>query len=169
MTDDWPYDADWNDPLTQLRIPVVNTPYPRWSYLVALDTGADRLDGQWVRPTDAEAQQLASFTRHAIERWYNPTWKRKLAERPFDIDEGAHGLVFCKYGPDDWGFRRSSWRVGALYFPQPPSVRNIDNAGPYTLVRMMDHFHSAGMGPSEVSSFWAAWKAAHPEVFGEQA
>ena len=31
----WPYDADRNDPLAALRIPVVSSPYPGWKYEVA--------------------------------------------------------------------------------------------------------------------------------------
>jgi hypothetical protein len=164
-TGDWPYDADRNDPLTALRIPVVDTHRPQWAYLVALDT--DALPGEdWPRPTDQEALQLQSFLREYIERWYFPYWQERLAERPFDIDGDANGTIFRKYGEGDWAYRKDSWQMGPMYFPVHPRVRQAGNPGPFTLVQVMDHIHGA-RGDEEVRPYWADWKAAHPEVFGQ--
>lgn len=54
---DWPYDADRDDPLTALRIPVVDSSHPEWNYIVAF-LGVDLSPYSWgsaERPTDLEA------------------------------------------------------------------------------------------------------------------
>jgi hypothetical protein len=96
MSETWLYDDvhDPDDPLTALRIPVVANAVPRRSYIVALDS-----DPACDRPTDAEAALLRSFLDHYISCYYTPYGRRRLAERPFDVDDGAHGYVFRKFGP----------------------------------------------------------------------
>lgn len=156
---DWPYDADRDDPLTKLRIAAVASAHPRWNYIVAFDTSRSQ------RPTDTEAAMIQSFLCEYIEYWYNERWKARLAERPFDIDGGANGVVFCKWGDGDWGYRRRSWSMGPLYVPQSPRLREIDSSrlGPLDLDRLMDRVHTHGRG--EPTTRWLGWKAAHPEVF----
>jgi hypothetical protein len=152
---DWPYDTDRDDPLTKLRIPVACW-NPQWNYIVAFDEESTE------RPTDAEAAMLASFLREYIDRWYGERWKAKLAERPFDIDGGANGMVFRKHATDDWAYRRRTWDRGPLFVPQPPTISDR-RLGPLSLVELMDHIHSFGDG--EPAPRWMEWKAAHPEVF----
>lgn len=161
---DWPYDADQHDPLTALRIPAVGSPWPRWHYIVAFDTG--RLDDEPQRPTDHEAQMLASFLQEYIDHWYNATWRHKLGERPFDIDGGANGVVFRKWGDDDWGYRRRTWEYGPTYVPAHPRIRGEKSPGPLTLLQVMDRTHTFGDdGPMRR---WVDWKAAHPDVFAPE-
>lgn len=150
----WPYDAAQDDPLTALRIPVVASAWPQWNYITAFDGSSP------ARPTDPEAAMIASFTCAYIDYWYNETWKRRLAERPFDIDGGANGVVFYKWAEDDWGYRRSSWTVGPLYWPGLPSR---DGRKAHSLAELMDHVHTS---VERVTPRWLEWKAAHPEVFG---
>jgi len=94
--DDWPFedDADRDDPLTALRIAVTGS-HPAWCYLVGFDRDSA------ARPTEAEARMLASFLRQYIDYWYADTYKAKLAQRALDVDGGANGIVFRKYGEGD--------------------------------------------------------------------
>lgn len=161
---DWPYDADQQDPLTELRIPVVGSAWPRWSYIVAFDSG--RIDSETFRPTDAEAAMLRSYLDEYIGRWYNGTWKAKLKDRAFDIDGGANGLIFRKWGEGDWAYRRQSWSMGPTYVPEHPRIREQREKpmGPLSLAQVMDRTHAHG--DEKPSENWTAWKAAHPEIFG---
>jgi hypothetical protein len=160
-TDYWPFetDADRDDPLTELRIAVTGS-HPRWSYLVAFDRESE------ARPTDAEAQMLASFLEEYKDHWYNHSYLGKLAERQLDVDGGANGVVFHKFGPDDWGYRRHSFVQGWPWSVVWPSLRDSepDNPirGPFTLSQIMDRVQGHGEVPPRR---WVEWKAAHPEVF----
>lgn len=161
MTDtDWPFgdDADRDDPLTALRIPVTST-WPGWSYIAAFDRGSD------ARPTDGEARMIASFIREYVERWYNDTFKARLAERPLDVDGGANTTIFRKYADGDWGYRRRTWTIGPCFVPETPRVADR-KSGPLTLEQVMDREYSYGGDGEEPREHWVAWKAQHPDVFG---
>ena len=169
---DWPFgtDAIQDDPLTELRIPVVTSFNPSWHYVAAYlgtneDTGQD-WNPPWPfasaeRPTDAEAQMLVSFLQEHRHYWFgNQGYARKMDQRPLDVDSGWNTTVFIKYGADDWGYRRCSWIYGPTFVPEPPSFK--DRRGPLSLEQVMDRVHSWG---DEPSPRWQQWKAAHPEVF----
>lgn len=158
---DWPFedDADRDDPLTARRIAVTSS-HPQWCYLVSFDRDSTE------RPTEAEAEMLASFLTEYIDRWYFDSYKAKLAQRALDVDGGANGVTFIKYGPDDWGYRRRTWDLGPRYVPQHPRLREMyPNAtiGPLPLAALMDRIHT--MGDDEPMKRWTEWKAAHPDVF----
>lgn len=167
MTTKWPYDADKRDPLTKLRIAVVDTSHPQWHYIVAFDL--DSFAEVKHRPTSHEALLLQSFLQEYIAYWYSPTWKDRLAERPFDIDGGANGYIFRKWGPDDWGYRQRSWREGPLFWPGPARWRatlnsDLPAARTYSLKALLDQIHSHGdVQPHER---WLKWKSSHPDLFG---
>lgn len=152
---DWPYDADQNDPLTALRIPVTSFS-PEWPYLVAFDRDSEQ------RSTTAEARMIASFTQEYIHHWYRGAYKAKLSERPFDIDSGANGTVLHKYAENDWAYRHNSWTQGYLFWPPSPAIREATHPGPLSLLELMDHTHTIG---DQVGERWLKWKAAHPDVF----
>lgn len=162
-TDEWPFedDADRGDPLTALRIAVTGS-HPGWNFLVSFDRESEE------RPTDREAAMLASFLDEYKDRWYNTSYLAKLAERPLDVDGGANGVVFHKFGPDDWGYRRHSYTQGWTWSVVAPGLRehegyaHIKNKGPYSLADLMDRIQGVG---DEIPRSWAEWKAAHPEVF----
>ncbi|MET9813211.1 hypothetical protein [Streptomyces sp. NPDC006355] len=171
-TQAWPFgtEAKQDDPLTELRIPVVTSFNPRWCYVAAYlgtntDVGSD-WEPPWPfasaeRPTDAEAQMLVSFLQEHRHYWFgNQGYARKMDQRPLDIDSGWNTTVFIKYGADDWGYRRCSWTYGPTFVPEPPNF--TDRRGPLSLERVMDRCHSIG---DETSQRWLDWKAAHPEVF----
>ena len=172
-TQTWPFDSDakQDDPLTELRIPVVTNFNPSWYYIAAyLGTNADNgsdWEPSWPfasadRPTDREAAQLASFIREYIEHWYNASFKTKLAQRPLDVDGGCNTTVFIKYGPDDWGYRRVSWIYGPTFVPGPPNLTDR-KIGPLALQQVMDRIHAHG---DEPSPRWQQWKSDHSDVFG---
>ena len=64
----WPFeDADRDDPLAALRIPVVRSPYPHWKYEVALVIADDDLWGPALRPDGGESWSTVAWAR-AFER-----------------------------------------------------------------------------------------------------
>lgn len=168
----WPFgtDAKENDPLTKLRIPVVDSFNPGWKYVAAY-MDVDRSKYSWgskERPTDAEAAMLASFIEEYKHHWFNEWYKARLLERPLDVDSGCNTTVFVKYGTDDWGYRRCSWTYGPLYVPVGPGLRGGEydkdkQPGPLTLVQVMDRCHTI---VDDVMPHWLRWKADRPEVFG---
>lgn len=155
----WPFDADRDDPLTAHRIAVTSS-HPGWRYLVSFDRESE------ARPTDHEVRLLVSYLDEYKHRWYgNGSYRRAMERRPLDVDGAANGVVFHKYGNDDWGYRRQSWTLGPLYVPQHPRVRETKDAplGPLSLAALMDHIHTICDEPMRS---WVEWKAAHPDLFG---
>lgn len=176
----WPFGADakQDDPLTELRIPVVGSFNPSWHYVAAyLGTNADTgqvWDPPWPfasaeRPTDNEAKMLVSYLLEHRQYWFgNEGYARKMDQRPLDIDSGWNTTVFIKYGADDWGYRRCSWQYGPTFVPTPPTARGGEYAhtkhpGPLPLEQVMDLVHT--MGSDEPMQHWLDWKKAHPETF----
>lgn len=172
MPDTWPFetDAKRDDPLTALRIAVVNSSHPMWCYLVAyLDVDSGPYDlGSAERPTDAEARLLASYLEQYKAYWYNESYIARMAERLLDVDGGANGVVFIKYGPDDWGYRRRTWTMGPMFVPGSPRYRQgwpeEKQIGPLSLAQLMDHIHGHNLSGG-MCEHWAQWKADHPDVF----
>ena len=167
----WPFgtDAKENDPLTAMRIPVVDSFNPEWKYVAAyIDVDRSRYSwGSQERPTDAEAAMLASFIEEYKHHWFNEGYKAKLLKRALDVDSGCNTTVFIKYGPDDWGYRLCSWTYGPTYVPVGPKLRGgkydeDKQPGPLTLEQVMDRRHTI---VDEPMKHWLDWKAAHPEVF----
>lgn len=161
----WPFgdDADCDDPLTAMRIAVTSS-HPRWSYLVSFDRQSQE------RPTDAEAAMLASYLDEYKSHWYRPSFAAQLLDRPLDVDGGANGVVFHKWGVDDWGFRRRSYTMGYLYTVVPPTLRatRTDGVrGPLSLLRVLDWLHCHS--DNSPSPRWTAWKASHPAVLPSSA
>ncbi|MER6492682.1 hypothetical protein [Streptomyces griseorubiginosus] len=171
MTAAWPFgtDADEHDPLTKLRIPVVTSFNPEWKYVAAyIDVDTSQYSwGSQERPTDAEAQMLASFIDEYKHHWFNDAYKARLLKRPLDVDSGCNTTIFVKYGTDDWGYRMCSWQQGPMYVPSGPQVRGgkyeyAASRGPLNLEKVMDLRHTIA---DEPMPHWLDWKAAHPEVF----
>ena len=172
----WPFetDADRDDPLTALRIPVVGSFRPRWKYVAAYLKPASKTEDtySWCsaeRPTDTEAAMLASFIREYITHYFHEGYQARLAERALDVDSGCVTTVFIKYGEGDWGYRKDTWQYGPTFVPEPPHMRerypNEKPVGPLTLGQVMDRIHH--MDTDYPSKRWAEWKASHADVFGE--
>jgi len=159
--DGWPFDADRDDPLTGLRIAVASS-HPSWCFLVSFDRESE------ARPTDAEAAMLRSFLDEYKDHWYGDgSYRRQMEARPLDVDGGANGVIFHKWGPDDWGYRRRSYERGYLFSVVPPALRGRYKdgiPGPLSLPALLDRINGWTDRPAPR---WEAWKAAHPEVFGE--
>lgn len=158
--DGWPFDADREDPLTALRIPVTSF-VPRWCYLASFDQESS------CRPTDTETAVLASYIGY-LRSQFTERYQRHMASRPLDVESGGNTTTFHKYGEGDWGYRKQTWRSGCLFFPGWPNWRaeNPDDrysVGPFTLPVLLDHIETCG-GVIE-APWWQEWKAAHPEVF----
>lgn len=157
----WPFDADQHDPLTARRIAVTSS-HPGWYYLVSFDRQSE------ARPTDAEVDMLVSFLDEYKDRWYGNTgYRQNMERRPLDVDGGANGVIFHKWGEDDWGYRRQSFTQGYLFTVVWPGQRDREPdhgyRGPFSLAELMDRIHSHGDGPSPK---WEQWKAANRRVFG---
>jgi hypothetical protein len=165
MTDDagtgWPFDAYRDDPLTALRIPVIGSPYPRYRYEVALvcpDSPAGQDLYPALRPDGAETAAIAAYLELRMER-YDASWKAKMRRRPLDTDSGANTVILWKHGTDNWCYRRSSWRSGALVVPS-----TFDGEGPVGLDALLDRI-TGEFTPGTPGSRWQEWKTAHPELF----
>jgi hypothetical protein len=158
--DGWPFDADRDDPLTAHRLAVTSS-HPGWRYLVAFDRESEE------RPTDAETAMLVSYLDEYKDHWYGDNrYRRQIERRPLDVDGGANGVIFHKWGADDWGYRRQSYERGYLFTVVPPAMRDRHTdgwGGPLSLLALMDRIHTIC---DEPTPHWVEWKAAHPEVFG---
>lgn len=158
---DWPYAEDGvkrGDFTEQFRYPIVNTSHPRWLYITAVvvSDGSDYRPVS-IRPTDEELRLIGSFHRHYIEHWYRDSWKRRMTEKPFDLDGQANGRYLVKRAEGDWGYRKMTWTHGPQFVPALGSLESLD------LVALMDRIHDWGGG--KVSPSWAAWKTEHADEF----
>ncbi len=160
MADDWPFeDADQNDRLAALRIPVVRNPYPRWKYEVCVViNGPDEAEiSVWegLRPDDREVKQILAELDYRMD-WYNESWKAKMRKRPLDVDSGTNTLILQKFGEGDWRYRRMTFEHGMWPF--------YNMTERFTLEAPLDHINDFGSTPNEK---WREHKAKYPEAFGE--
>ena len=156
----WPYDADRDDPLTALRIPVTGT-HPGFTYTACFDRDSA------VRPTDAEARMIASFIQQYQEYWFGDgRWRKVQQAKPFDMDCYTTS-IFHKWADNDWSYRCCTWVRGPFWVPLHPGLRatdhNLAKVGPLTLEQVMDRIHH--FGTKYPDRHWAEWKTAHPDVF----
>lgn len=168
MNDDFPYATDGvapDDPASQHRFPIVNTPYPGWAYITAVVVRGNESWLPAVRPTDDELRLVASFHEQYCSYWYGlpgQGFRRQMEARPFDIDGGANGRVLLKRPDGSWAYRRSSWTQGPAVMPPPEGFAGGE---PLDLVGLLDHIHGARPDEPNPSADWTKWKAQHPEVF----
>ncbi len=148
----WKYDADENDALRILRIPVTGQ-WPMYHYLAAFHKESPH------RPTQREAYILASFIEYLKSR-VPPDERARMDKEPFDIRSWGATHIFHKYQHDDWGYRRSSW--GQPFSPPSPAMKNR-MVGPKTLLQLL---HGLNWDDEDDVIRWATWMAAHPGVFG---
>jgi hypothetical protein len=152
----WPFEeADHNDPLAALRIPIVRTSHPRWKYEVALVVGSEdnRYWAPGLRPDEAEVRQIVAELDWRME-YYNESWKAKMRRRPLDVDSGTNTVILQKFAEGDWRYRRASFEHGMWPFASMGKR--------FTLEALLDHINDFGDKPNPR---WRAFKAAHPEAF----
>jgi hypothetical protein len=151
----WPYDADRNDPLTCRRIPVTSS-QPRIRYLLAFDRASP------CRPDEAEELILACYVDYLAETRYQPGWHALARRQTFDVDTGQYPTLVHKYGPGEWGYRKSNW-------PSPdftPTPQVDTDYAPVTLVGVLDRAEVTwGDQPAPK---WLAWKADHVSIFSRE-
>ena len=157
MADPWPFDdADQDDPLAKLRIPVVRTISPRWRYEVCLLV-AEEPEALWrgFRPDEREVAQFLAELDYRMA-YYSEGWKRKMRQRPLDVDGTTNTVLLWKRAEDgDWCFNRASWQHGPPVIPERGSG--------WTLEQVLDRVNDV------VPEKWAAWKARYPQAFGTEA
>lgn len=148
-SDPWPYDADPGHPLVQLRIPVITTLYPRWYYSVALMVATHR-NALWpsLEPTEEEGRKIAAYLEFRLQG-FGEDWRRKLRERPFDMEKVSVILRKCPDG--GWRWRQSTWRDGPEMEPSDGSILSLD--------QLLDRI------TKRQAESWESWKASRPDAF----
>ena len=145
---------------TSLRIPFVNSPYPRWFYVVAIVT--DRVLYETDIPTEHEVRMVASFCDEYRDHWYYDSFKKCMADMaPYDIDGGANCAYFIKYQSGGWGYRKRTWERGPDFVP---TFRDE----PKSLPDLLDYIHDRDSFHDGISPRWLEWKAAHSDVFAAE-
>ncbi|MFD5513687.1 exonuclease domain-containing protein [Streptomyces sp. NPDC127051] len=128
-------DADRDDPLASLRIPVTSVS-ARWPYIACFDGGSER------RPTDSEAGIPSSFIEEYKTYWFNKGYRRKTSVRALDVDSGCNTTIFHKWADEGWSYRVDGQRRGPVWFPACPDRPGGRAHPPYTLVQLMDRIRS---------------------------
>lgn len=150
--------SGWQTDLaTNLRVPLVTSSHPRWTYVTAIVVGEDMPKGDYegMLPTEAEVRMVASFCDEYRERTYRPGFAALMRDfAPFDIDSSANLGYLRKDDAGGWHYRKRTWRSGPMWSTPHEGA---------TLVELLDHIKTYG---GEVDRAWTEWKAAHPEVFG---
>jgi hypothetical protein len=153
----WPYpDADRNDPLTALRIPVTGA-WPGRGYLAAYGGQAERFL-KWPRPDEAEIGMLASYIDYQRSKYPPHVQARMLAQLLDTCDLSA--LVFVKRGEGDWAYRRAHW-TETIWSPPPENCGGTR----LSLLALFDHVETSNGATAAPN--WQRWKAAHSDTFGE--
>lgn len=147
----WKYDAEQNDALRVLRVPVTGR-CPSFGYVAAFHKESAH------RPTRTEALTIVSLIAFVRSQLPAGECERMDAE-PFDIQPLRATHVFHKYQRDDWAYGRSTWSRSFLAVPR--SVERM--TGPWALVQVMDNIH---WDNKKQAVLWAQWKNDHREVFG---
>lgn len=146
---------------TELRIPFITNPHPRWRYVTAIVVNPVPELHSWggLVPNEDEVRMVASFNDQYREYWYLETWSTRMREfAPYDIDGGAVGRYLIKHCSGGWGYRLHTWRSGPAFVPG----RRDD---PQPLAVVLDRYHTPWEG-QPVGVRWLEWKSTRPEVFG---
>lgn len=119
------------DYATFLRIPLLKSAQPMWSYITGIvvdhwATLTPEHEGYAMVPTDAELDQVAEML-HDYNTYYNAGYLQKMREfAPYDIDGGANCGYFRKRGENDWVYRKKTWEYGPAWMPLPENPEPLD-------------------------------------------
>jgi hypothetical protein len=118
---------------TQLRVPIVNTSYPDWTYITGIVV-QDLEHPEWPNrgqlPTEAEVELVARRLQEYCARWYRQPYLNRMREfAPYDVDPGANLAYFIKWDNGGWGYRKRTWDRGPSFVPtfeaEPESLAQV--------------------------------------------
>ena len=94
---------------TNLRIPILATSNPRWSYITGIVVCDSRYFTTGIMPTEDEitlvATQLAQYNT-----WYRQSFIEAMKHfAPYDIDGGANLGYYLKRPDGQWTYRKRTW------------------------------------------------------------
>lgn len=93
---------------TSLRIPILATAHPRWSYITGIVVGDDIPD-HGIMPTEDEIRQVAAHLESYCE-YYNGGFRAAMRNfAPYDIDDGANLGYYLKRPDGCWTWRKRTW------------------------------------------------------------
>lgn len=120
------------------------------------------LDSESARPSVQELTIIHSYQQYMIGHVYNETWAAKLRAMPLPAVGRHNTTILRKRGRGEWQYRKMSWEHGSLFVPSP-FEEGYTKTG---LKDVLDRERSiAGRLPED----WIAWKAARPNLFGQDA
>jgi hypothetical protein len=117
---------------TQLRVPILDTFNPGWSYITGIVV-QDLEHPEWPNrgqiPTEAEVELVAQRLQEYCAKLYRQSYLNRMREfAPYDIDSTCM-VYFIKWDNGGWGYRRSTWDRGPLFVPtfeaEPESLAQV--------------------------------------------
>lgn len=103
---------------TALRIPLLATSQPHWSYITGVVVGTGEFPDNGIVPTDAEIRVIADRLEEYCSRWYRTSFRAAMKRRgPFDIDGAANLGYFLKRPSGSWVYRKRTWDRGPYWAP----------------------------------------------------
>lgn len=105
---------------TELRVPLLNSAYPRWHYVTGIAVNDTPYLDPGLVPTDDEVRMVAAHLDDYCTYWYRPSYRSRMREfAPYDIDSGANLGFYRKRGENDWCYRKRTWQQGPSWWPAP--------------------------------------------------
>ena len=103
---------------TALRIPLLATSQPHWSYITGVVVGSGDFSDNGIVPTDAEIHVIADRLEEYCSRWYRTSFRAAMKRRgPFDIDGAANLGYFLKRPNGSWVYRKRTGDRGPDWAP----------------------------------------------------
>ena len=103
---------------TTLRVPLLATSQPRWSYITGVVVGTGDCPDNGIVPTDSEIRTIADLLEEYCCRWYRTSFRAEMKRRgPFDIDGAANLGYFLKRPIGGWVYRKRTWDRGPYWAP----------------------------------------------------
>lgn len=118
-----------------------------------------------IEPDDDEFRQIRSFGEYRCQDLREPYRSRTLNDPRGLVDSGINTITFRKHAAWGWGYGMASWTQGPSFFPVPGHGDKILPI-PVDLADLLDHLGSR-FSAEPIAPAWVAWKAAHPDIFGD--
>ena len=97
---------------TELRVPFLTSPYPRWNYITGIVVGeGDNFPWPLSLPSEEEVTMVAEFLTEYNDHWYGAnSYRHHMMEfAPYDLDGDANLAYFRKHPNGGWGYRMRTW------------------------------------------------------------